>query len=109
MKYQIGLMPLLVIGLLPFGAICAEPTLPPPTDVVPKDPAVAAAVAPAVAPAVQAEVPPLFKELDRNHDGYVTKDEAKRSAEVTARFSELDTNHDGRVAAVEYIKGTQGR
>lgn len=49
-----------------------------------------------------ADMPPLFKELDTNKDGYITRDEAKRSADTTARFDEIDTDHDGRISVLEW-------
>lgn len=101
MKYKIDFTTLLLSALLPFGAISGEPTQPPPTGTLPKDAA--------TAPAGKDEVPPLFKELDRNRDGYVTKDESKRSADVMARFNDLDADHDGKIAAVEFKKGMQGK
>lgn len=101
MKYKIDLATLFLVGALPLAAIAAEPTQPPAAGQAAKDAA--------TAPASKEEPPPLFRELDSKHDGYVTKDEAKRSAEVTARFKELDSDHDGRIAVVEYRKGMQAK
>lgn len=56
---------------------------------------------------IAADPPPMFQQLDANHDGYISRDEAKRSADVSARFVKLDTNHDGKVSVEEFIKGTQ--
>lgn len=95
MKYKIDFATLFLLAALPLGALSAEPTQPP------------AAKETATVPAPKEEPAPLFKELDRNHDGYVTKEEAKRSAEVTARFNELDADRDGRIAAAEFTKGMQ--
>lgn len=47
-------------------------------------------------------LPPLFKELDTDKDGQVTRDEAKRSADATARFGEIDSNRDGRLSPAEW-------
>lgn len=47
----------------------------------------------------------MFRELDRDKDGQVTKDEAKRSADVQARFDALDANHDGKVSMAEWSSG----
>lgn len=44
----------------------------------------------------------MFKELDRDKDGQVSKDEAKRSADVQMRFDELDANRDGKVSMTEW-------
>jgi hypothetical protein len=57
----------------------------------------------------QAEAPPMFKELDKNHDGLIDQSEAKRSADVNARFSTLDTNKDKRISAAEWSAGEQSK
>jgi len=51
----------------------------------------------------------MFKELDRDKDGQVTKDEAKRSADVQARFNALDANHDGKVSMAEWTAGNKAK
>ena len=43
-----------------------------------------------------------FEALDRNHDGYISRDEAKDAAELNTRFSELDANNDGKLSHDEY-------
>ena len=47
----------------------------------------------------------MFKELDRDKDGQVSKDEAKRSADVQARFDQLDSDRDGKVSMTEWNAG----
>lgn len=70
----------------------------------------AQAQTPGGAPPAQDQIPaPLFEQLDVNRDGYVTPEEAKRSAEVTARFKELDANRDGRISIDEFKKGMQDK
>ena len=49
-----------------------------------------------------------FDELDRNHDGYLTRDEAADAAELDTRFSELDVNNDGKLSRDEYRVVAQG-
>jgi len=44
----------------------------------------------------------MFKELDRDKDGQISKDEAKRSADVQARFDEIDADRDGKVSMNEW-------
>ena len=43
-----------------------------------------------------------FDELDRNHDGYISRDEAKDAPELNTRYSELDVNNDGKLSRDEY-------
>jgi hypothetical protein len=42
-----------------------------------------------------------FAAMDRNHDGYISRDEA-RDATWTSRFSELDKDNDGRISQSEF-------
>jgi Ca2+-binding EF-hand superfamily protein len=43
-----------------------------------------------------------FDRLDRNRDGFISRDEAKDAPELQTRFSELDTNNDGKLSREEY-------
>jgi hypothetical protein len=43
-----------------------------------------------------------FSELDRNHDGFLSRDEARNASELDTRFSELDQNNDGKLSREEY-------
>ena len=43
-----------------------------------------------------------FDRIDRNHDGYISRDEAKDASELDTRFSELDRNNDGKLSREEY-------
>jgi hypothetical protein len=43
-----------------------------------------------------------FDRLDRNRDGFVSRDEAKDASELDTRFSELDTDNDGKLSREEY-------
>lgn len=96
MKSTISLVALVLAGALPIGAMAADP---------PKSPA---ATDPAPMPAQPApdvgktEVPPMFKELDQNKDGQVSKDEAKRSAEVQTLFDSMDSDRNGKISLVEW-------
>ena len=52
-----------------------------------------------------------FDALDKNHDGYVSRDEAKDADELNTRFTELDMNNDGKLSREEYNavnKGARG-
>ncbi|HLO63183.1 MAG TPA: EF-hand domain-containing protein [Azonexus sp.] len=99
MKCNTSLATLLFIGALPLAAIAADATTPPGGGSTPGSSSTATGRDDAI--------PPMFKELDTNKDGYVSHDEAKRSAEVTARFSEMDTDRDGRITVSEFRKGAQ--
>ena len=46
--------------------------------------------------------PTGFDRLDRNRDGYISRDEANGAAELDTRFSELDRNNDGKLSRDEY-------
>ena len=43
-----------------------------------------------------------FDFLDRNGDGFVSRDEGKDAEELNTRFSELDLNNDGKLSRDEY-------
>jgi hypothetical protein len=43
-----------------------------------------------------------FDALDRNHDGFLSRDEANEAHELDTRFSELDANNDGKLSREEY-------
>jgi hypothetical protein len=43
-----------------------------------------------------------FDSLDRNGDGFVSRDEGRDAEELHTRFSELDANNDGKLSLDEY-------
>ncbi len=53
-----------------------------------------------VSPSAQADR--RFDELDRNRDGFLSRDEADKARELDTRFSELDANNDGKLSRDEY-------
>jgi len=47
---------------------------------------------------------PVFEKLDANHDGFVSREEAKHNTAVNASFSQADMNKDGKLDEDELIK-----
>lgn len=43
----------------------------------------------------------LFDRLDKNGDGFVTRDEARDATELQGRFAELDKDNDGKLSRSE--------
>jgi hypothetical protein len=43
-----------------------------------------------------------FSELDKNHDGSLTRDELSSSSSIVSQFSTYDTNGDGKLSETEY-------
>lgn len=77
-----------------------------------KHPRMAAALAAALIGAAGAaqsvetdgQVNPEFRRLDVNHDGYLSRGEARKARDFDAAFSEADDNRDGKLDAAEFIK-----
>lgn len=51
----------------------------------------------------------LFDRLDRNNDGFISRDEAKDATELQGRFAELDKDNDGKISASEMRALDAGR
>jgi Ca2+-binding EF-hand superfamily protein len=45
-----------------------------------------------------------FDELDKNKDGFITKDEVPATIELSTSFVNFDTNADGKLSKDEYAK-----
>ena len=43
----------------------------------------------------------LFDRLDKNRDGFVTRDEARDATELQGRFAETDQDNDGKISRSE--------
>jgi hypothetical protein len=43
----------------------------------------------------------LFERLDKNKDGFVTRDEARDATELQGRFAEMDKDNDGKLSRSE--------
>ena len=56
----------------------------------------------AAAASARADGDARFKDLDRNGDGFVSRDEGRDAEELNTRFSELDANNDGKLSRDEY-------
>jgi hypothetical protein len=96
---KISIATLMLLGVLPLTALA---------DTMPKQATPAPAAAKAADQSAQAQVPDMFKQLDKDHDGYINKSEAASSATVNANFAKLDTNRDSRISVDEYVTGTKG-
>lgn len=105
MNPKMSLVTMLLAGTLPLAAVAAEQMKSPAAierEATPMQPAPPGAQPPPGAAPATTEVPPLFKELDRDSDGQISKDEAKRSAETQAQFETLDANGDGKISLAEW-------
>ena len=43
-----------------------------------------------------------FSQLDTNHDGYISPDEARANSDLESGFSQADTNKDGEIDQSEF-------
>jgi Ca2+-binding EF-hand superfamily protein len=43
-----------------------------------------------------------FQDLDKNHDGQISRDEAKQSPQVSKNFDRADANKDGKLDSAEF-------
>ncbi len=43
-----------------------------------------------------------FQNMDRNKDGYLSREEANENDELAQKWDEADTNHDGKVDESEF-------
>ena len=43
----------------------------------------------------------VLKSLDTNNDGFVSRDEAKKSTDIDKQFSQLDLDRDGKLSQAE--------
>jgi len=47
-----------------------------------------------------------FETLDRNSDGYITREEARGNADLEDRFPQIDRDRDGRISRSEMTGGS---
>ena len=95
MKTILSLVTLALAGALSVGASAADPAQAAPA---------AGTTAPKAMPAEagKTELPSMFKELDQNKDGQVSKEESKRSAEVQTSFDAIDSDRSGKISVAEW-------
>lgn len=43
-----------------------------------------------------------FERLDADHDGYISRSEARKDPTLNSQFSKADKNHDGKLSDAEY-------
>lgn len=104
MNPKMSLVTMLLAGTLPLAAVAAEQMKAPAAverEAVQGQPATPGTQAPPAGGA-QSEVPSMFKELDRDGDQQISKDEAKRSAEAQAKFKSIDADGDGKLSLAEW-------
>jgi Ca2+-binding EF-hand superfamily protein len=50
-----------------------------------------------------------FQRLDTNADGYITREEARKSDSLSNHFDEVDIDHDGRISVGEMREAWRAR
>lgn len=127
MKNILTVLALAVTGAMPIAATAADPAQPatPAERATPAEPGAKTPSAMPAEPATPAEratpagaakgplqgvppeagrteLPPMFRELDQDKDGQISKGEAKRSAETQASFDSMDTDRNGKISLIEW-------
>ncbi len=107
MIHKNSLMLALLIPFLATVSACkghdaddAAPAAVPATATTPPADAAPAPMAPSAMPAAAAGDTP-FADLDKNHDGSLTKDELPDGEMLKDHFSKADTNGDGKLSEAE--------
>lgn len=104
-------VPGFLAGICIFATAAAQQVQPPLMSTAPEpatSPSQAATPpAPATSPSAQLGPAPTvkysFEMLDRNGDGFITRDEAAVSPELTANFDELDRNRSNSLDRSEFV------
>lgn len=84
---------------MPIGVLAASNAPPPNTSPTNSPPDKSDRAAPAETSNTQNM--PSFKQLDKNKDGFVSRDEAHKSPSISARFDALDLDGDGKLSRSE--------
>lgn len=100
----------------PFAQAQTAPPVPPTSAPAPTAQPPAAAPMPPAAPAAPAEKPQRlprekFGQVDANHDGAISREEAAAAPKLAGAFDEIDADRDGRVMPTElkaYAKAHRG-
>lgn len=50
-----------------------------------------------------------FNRLDKNKDGFISRDEVGKRSALAKRFDKLDADHDGKLSRAEYAPGRKPR
>ncbi len=50
------------------------------------------------------EITEEFMRLDVDHDGYISRDEAKQWGYLAEKFDQIDANHDGKISRYDFEK-----
>lgn len=99
--------------IVPLGSHAQTATEPAPAPPAAPQVAPPAAPAPALAPGEKPQRLPhdKFAQIDTNHDGAISRDEAAAAPMLSSKFDEIDADHDGRVMPAElkaYAKTHRG-
>jgi len=98
--------------IAPLAAQAQPATEPAPAPQATPAPAAAPAPAPApVAPGEKSQRVPhdKFAQVDTNHDGAISRDEAAAAPQLASHFDEADTDRDGRVTPAELKNFAKGQ
>lgn len=103
MQSKMRLSTLILLGALPlagFGADYGSPQNPPTSGVIGGQ--IDTPSASGLNRDQTGDVPREFRRMDKDKDGMISRDEAKRSKDTMAQFDTLDADHDGKISLSEW-------